>query len=245
MIDPLKTNARLAYAMLAERYDAMAPTKPHNALYERPASLELLGSVDGLTVLDAACGTGIATEQLARSAAKKIHAFDITPEMLALARKRCAGLDIDFREADLAKPLAWLADASVDRILCTLALDHLETLAAVFAEFHRVTRRGGRLVFSMSHPMRDWQDERTRGTKTYFETNLWGMEWAGFGKPRPFMESIRRPLGAIVNPLVEAGWVLDRLVEPLPQAEMKTVDPRHYQQLMEAPGFICIRARKE
>ena len=83
-------------------------------------------------------------------------------EMLALARKRCAGLDVDFREADLAKPLAWLADASVDRILCTLALDHLEYLAAVFAEFHRVTRRGGRLVFSMSHPMRDWQDERAQ-----------------------------------------------------------------------------------
>ena len=40
----------------------------------------------------------------------------------------------------------------------------------------------------MSHPMRDWQDERTRGTKTYFETNLWGMEWTGFGKPRPFIE---------------------------------------------------------
>ena len=106
MSDPHRTNARRAYAMLAERYDAMAPTKPHNALYERPASLELLGSVDGLTVLDAACGTGIVTEMLARSAAK-IHAFDITPEMLALARKRCAGLDVDFREADLAMPLAW------------------------------------------------------------------------------------------------------------------------------------------
>ena len=209
--------------MLAERYDA-TPTKPHNALYERPASLELLGSVDGLTVLDAACGTGIVTEMLARSAAEdsclRHHARDA-----CLARKRCAGLDVDFREADLAMPLTWLADASVDRILCSLALDHLETLAAVFAEFHRVTRPGGWLVFSMSHPMRDWQDERTRGTKTYFETNLWGMGWAGFGKPRPFMESIRRPLGAIVNPLVEAGWLLDRLVEPLPQAEMKTVDP--------------------
>ena len=245
MNNPHRTNARLAYAMLAERYDAMAPTKPHNALYERPASFDLLGSVDGMTVLDAACGSGITTEQLARSGAKKVYAFDITPEMLALARKRCAGLDVDFREADLAKPLTLLAGASVDRILCTLALDHLETLGTVFAEFHRVARPGGRSVFSMSHPMRDWQDERTRGTKTYFETNLWGMEWAGFGQPRPFMESIRRPLGAIVNPLVEAGWLLDRLVEPLPQPDMKTVDPRHYEQLMQAPGLICIRARKE
>ncbi|MER9752760.1 class I SAM-dependent methyltransferase [Mesorhizobium sp. M0166] len=159
--DPVAVSA---YASFAERYDALAPIKPHNALYERPASLELLGDVKGLNILDAGCGSGICSEKLARSGAR-VSAFDITPEMLALARQRCAGLNVDMRLGNLERALDWLADGSFDRILCSLALDYVEKLGPVFAEFHRVSCPGGWLVFSMSHPMRDWQDTRTRGTK--------------------------------------------------------------------------------
>ncbi|WP_210212079.1 class I SAM-dependent methyltransferase [Mesorhizobium sp. M6A.T.Ce.TU.016.01.1.1] len=114
-----------AYVSFAKRYDALAPSKPHNALYERPASFELLGEVTGLDILDAGCGSGICSEKLARSGAR-VSAFDITPEMLALARERCAGLDVDIRLGDLEKPLDWLADGSFDRIICSLALDYVE-----------------------------------------------------------------------------------------------------------------------
>jgi hypothetical protein len=49
-----KPVAANAYASFAKRYDALAPTKPHNALYERPASFELLSEVSGLDILDGA-----------------------------------------------------------------------------------------------------------------------------------------------------------------------------------------------
>ncbi|MER8778290.1 class I SAM-dependent methyltransferase [Mesorhizobium sp. M0220] len=238
--DPVAVSA---YASFAERYDALAPIKPHNALYERPASLELLGDVTGLNILDAGCGSGICSEKLARSGAR-VSAFDITPEMLALARQRCAGLDVDIRLGNLERALDWLADGSFDRILCSLALDYVEKLEPVFAEFHRVSCPGGWLVFSMGHPMRDWQDTRTRGTKTYFETNRWGMHWGGFGEPNPYVESYRRPLGDILNGLADTGWTLDRFVEPLPAPEMEMVDPRHFAELSLAPAFICVRAHK-
>ncbi|MET2827166.1 class I SAM-dependent DNA methyltransferase [Mesorhizobium shangrilense] len=235
--------AKPAYAAFADRYDALAPTKPHNALYERPASLALVGDVAGLDILDAGCGSGICTEKLAR-AGGRIHAFDVTPEMTALARQRCAGLDVAIREGDMSKPLDWIADGSVDGVLCSLALDYVENLQPVFAEFHRVSRPGGWLVFSMGHPMRDWADVRTRGRKTYFETNRWGMYWSGFGEPNPYVESYRRPLGDILNGLAGTGWTLDRFVEPHPVPEMEAVDPRHFAELSLAPAFICVRARK-
>ncbi|TIP27709.1 MAG: class I SAM-dependent methyltransferase [Mesorhizobium sp.] len=141
-----------AYASFAKRYDALAPTQPHNALYERPASFELLGETAGLDILDAGCGSGICSEKLARSGAR-VSVFDITPEMLGLARERCAGLDVDIRLGDLEKPLDCLADGSFDRIICSLALDYVERLTPVWwvpinevdckAEFVRekVTRR--------------------------------------------------------------------------------------------------------
>ncbi|MDF3083236.1 class I SAM-dependent methyltransferase, partial [Burkholderia sola] len=93
-----------------------------------PASMALLGDVAGLTVLDAGCGPGICSAHLAGHGAT-VHAFDVTPEMVALARTRCAGLPVDVREGDLEAPLAWLPDASVDKVLCSLALDYVRDLA--------------------------------------------------------------------------------------------------------------------
>lgn len=235
--------ARPAYASFADRYDALAPSKAHNALYERPASLALVGDVAGLDILDAGCGSGICSEKLAHAGAY-VQAFDVTPEMAALASRRCASLDVDIHVGDMTKPLDWLADHSVDGVLCALALDYVENLKPVFSEFHRVARPGGWLVFSMGHPMRDWADARSRGDKTYFETNRWGMHWGGFGEPSPYVESYRRPLGDILNGLVDTGWRLDRFVEPLPVPEMKIADPRHFAELSLAPAFICVRARK-
>jgi len=234
--------ARRAYSSFAERYSALAPTKPHNGLYERPATMELLGDVAGLRVLDAACGPGINSEIMARQGAT-IHGFDITPEMIELARQRCSGLSGDFRVANLTEPLAWLDDASFDKILCALAFDYVEDLTPVLREFRRVARPGGTLIFSMAHPMADWNHPEIRRESIYYERSRFGMHWTGFGEPRPFVEAYRRPLAEILNGLVEAGWILDRLVEPKPLPEMKEVAERLYEQLSRAPVFICVRAR--
>ena len=235
--------ARRAYASFAERYDALAPTKPHNALCERPATLALLGDVAGLRVLDAGCGSGICSEILARGGAT-VHGVDVTPEMIELAGRRCAGLPVELALGDLTKPLHWLTDRSFDRVLCALALDYIEPLDQVFRELHRVTRPGGVLVFSMSHPMRDWMDGRTHGGRGYHETNRFGMHWSGFGEPRPYVECYRRPLAAILNPLAEAGWLLERIVEPGPQEEMRVIAEKLYLELARSPAFVCMRARR-
>ncbi|MFL9946105.1 class I SAM-dependent methyltransferase [Paraburkholderia agricolaris] len=231
-----------AYSEFAERYAAAVTTKPHNALYERPATMSLVGDVNGLHVLDAGCGPGICSEHLARSGAT-VHAFDVTPQMVELTRHRCAQLPVEVMTGDLAAPLDWLPAESFDKILCSLAFDYLEDLKPVFSEFRRVARRGATLVFSMAHPMRDWMDERTRGEGTYFATSRFGLYWSGFGEPKPYVQAYRRPLSDILNGLTESGWVLDRFVEPQPLAEMQAVSEALHAELSHAPAFICVRAR--
>jgi hypothetical protein len=56
--------------------------------------------------------------------------------------------------------------------------------------------------------------------------------------------SYRRPLSEVINPLIQAGFILDRILEPLPTAEFKEKDPQDYEELMRNPGFMCIRAIK-
>jgi SAM-dependent methyltransferase len=91
-------------------------------------------------VLDAGCGPGICSEHLARHGAT-VHAFDITPEMVALARARCAGLAVEVAQGDLAAPLDWLPERAFDKILCSLAFDYARSRRAA-AEFAR--RAAGR-----------------------------------------------------------------------------------------------------
>jgi len=69
--------------------------------------------------------------------------------MLEVARRTLP--DADLRLGNLtALPLE---DASVDLVVCSLALTHCERLGPPIAELARVVRPGGRLVVSDFHPL--------------------------------------------------------------------------------------------
>ncbi len=233
------------YEQFARRYAEIAATKPHNAYYDRPNTLSLLPDVNGLRVLDAGCGPGFYTEALLEGGAEVV-AFDVTPEFVQITRER-VGDRATVLQADLSQPLHFAADASFDVVLCPLVLDYLEDWGAVFREFRRVLKSGGVLIFSAGHPMGDWQWLKRKQPEvalSYFRTHQFTMTWGGFGEPAPRITSYRRPLAAMLNPLLESGLLLDHVLEPLPTSDYQQHDPEGYETLMREPGFICIRARK-
>jgi SAM-dependent methyltransferase len=228
-----------AYEALAEAYAAVVDTKPHNAYYERPATLSLLPSVKNKRVLDAGCGPGVYSEWLIKHGADVV-AIDASPKMVELAKQRL-GVAVDIRQADLSKPLTFLESASFDIVLSPLVLEYIEDLRSTLAEFYRVLRPSGCLIFSINHPFFDYLYFKSNN---YFATELVGSEWRGFAPLRVHMPSFRRSLEATLNPLIEAGFHLERILEPKPTEEFKQADPKHYEELSRQPCFLCIRARK-
>jgi SAM-dependent methyltransferase len=226
-----------AYETLAEAYAAAVETKPHNAYCERPATLSLLPDVENKRVLDAGCGPGIYSEWLIEHGAEVV-AFDASPKMVELAKRRLGG-SAEVRRADLGKPLDFLGDASFDVVLSPLVLEYVEDWRGAFAECYRILRPGGHLIFSVTHPFSDYLYFKSNN---YHETELVGCEWRGFESVKVQMPSIRRPLGAMLNPLLEAGFHLERIVEPKPTEEFKEADPKHYEELSRLPCFLCVRA---
>jgi len=228
-----------AYEELAEAYAAVIDTKPHNAYYERPATLSLMPDVSGKRVLDAGCGPGVYCEWLVKHGADVI-AIDASPKMVELANQRL-GATADIRQADLSKPLDFLDSSSFDIVLCPLVLEYIEDWHTTFAEFYRVLRPAGCLVFSVTHPFSDYVYFKSNN---YFETELVGSEWKGFGPSRVHMPSFRRSLEATLSPPIDAGFIIERILEPKPTNEFKDADPRHYKELSEQPCFLCVRVRK-
>ena len=234
--DPIALDA---YERLAEAYAARVDTKAHNALYERPATLSLLPPVEGKRVLDAGCGPGVYAEWLVRHGAEVV-AFDVSPKMVQLAKARLQG-KAQVHVASFSGPLDFAEPESFDPVLSPLALDYARDWEAVFREFFRLLRRPGYFVFSVAHPFDEFYKHHSTGN--YFNIERVEYEYSGFGTPVR-VPSYRRPLSAMLDPLLETGFILEHLLEPTPLEEFKDLDPLDYAKLMRQPGFLCLRARK-
>jgi len=95
----------------------------------------------GETCLDLAAGTGVSTEELARSGATVIGA-DISLGMLAVGRRVRPSVTLVAADA-LALPFA---DGAFDAVTIAFGLRNIADPGAALREMARVTKPGGRLV---------------------------------------------------------------------------------------------------
>ncbi len=102
---------------------------------------------EGMTVLDLACGSGALTALIARrvGACGRAVGVDLNAAELALARARCRDCGNVAFLHESAERLS-LPDASVDAVLCHLALMLFEPVGPVLAEIGRILRPGGMLA---------------------------------------------------------------------------------------------------
>jgi len=219
----------------AAAYAAENEGNAWNALYERPASLALLGDVTGQHVLDLGCGTGAhARELLDRGAT--VEGLDRSRAMLAYARRRL-GADVPLHQADLSAPLP-LPDDRFDAVLASLVLHYVEDQVRPLREVHRVLVPGGRLVLSTHHPA---LDHVLSGGDDYFATALWDDTWTVGGEPVT-MRFWRRPLHAITDALATAGFAIERIAEPQPLEEARERFPDEHRLLSTLPRFLFVAA---
>ncbi len=233
-----KKNIIKAYETLAESYSERIEYKPHNAFYDRPNTLRLLGEVKGKHILDAACGPGKYAEILMQKSAT-VEGFDISPKMVELAHKRNKE-NGHFFVHDLSQPFSMFEPKQFDLVLCALAMHYVEDWNPVIKEFHRVIKDGGKVVISIEHPFFEYNYFKS---KEYFTVEPVKCTWHGFGVPVE-VNSYRRSLMETIRPFTENGFLIEELLEPLPVAEFKERDPKHFKELHEFPAFMMMRAKK-
>jgi ubiquinone/menaquinone biosynthesis C-methylase UbiE len=224
------------YDAMAGEYAAANATGTYNSLYERPATVALLGEVTALRALEVGCGSGVQTAWLVDHGAT-VTATDVSPAMLGLARG-LVGDRASLVVADLAKPLPF-EDASFDVIVASLVLHYLRDWAAPLRELRRVLSHEGAVVFSVHHPAMDWQ---LHSPDDYFVLKQVTETWRMGG--RDFEVTFwRRPLTAMCEAVSGAGFLIERLVEPVSSPEMAAHDPVAYEEVRTKPRFLFFRLR--
>ena len=109
----------------------------------------------GQRALDVGAGTGDLALGLLRASdpSSTVLAVDLSPVMLALARRRLAALAGRYRAAVANAESLPLPDGCVDRVVSAFTLRNVGDLPRALREMRRVLRPGGRLVLlELSHP---------------------------------------------------------------------------------------------
>jgi ubiquinone/menaquinone biosynthesis C-methylase UbiE len=114
--------------------------------------LGMYGVSSGMTLLDAGCGTGLFTVEMARMLGDRgqVHAIDVQPSMIERARARAAGAGVAHMVQlhhggvyDLP-----FADDTVDLAVLISTLGEVPDKPAALSELRRVLKPGARLGIS-------------------------------------------------------------------------------------------------
>lgn len=180
-------DAAHGYALWSDSYDA--PGNPMTAI-EHPSMVQRMQQHfdPGAAALDAGCGTGRLTAEMVSIGYETIG-VDVTAEMLAVAEQLVP--DADFRGGSFER--LPVDDDSIDLIVSGLAVCHAEDLDAVFAEFARVLRSGGRVVMSNPHP---------------FTAGSGGQAFFAHAGGMPFVRNHPHQVGGYVRALLANGFRL-------------------------------------
>jgi ubiquinone/menaquinone biosynthesis C-methylase UbiE len=216
-------------------------------LVSDPVLRELLGDVAGKRVLDAGCGTGYLSRQLADRGAV-VTGVDFSDAMIEIARADHP--ELDFRRESVAT-LASVDDASFDAVVANYVLMDVADLDGAVAAFHRVLRPGGMAVVVFSHPCfpQSRRTDRHDGGLTYDwdfayfeERRVVDPPWGHFEREFPWYH---RPLSRYWAAFNDAGFRVDAFREPrLDPGRHADVDPEMARKLAVRPYSVAFRLRK-
>ena len=103
------------------------------------------------SVLDVACGSGGPALELARATGATVVGVDVNGRAIetanGLAHREGLVDRVRFEAADAARPLPY-EDGSFDAVVCIDAINHLPDRRAVLADWQRLLRPGGSLLFT-------------------------------------------------------------------------------------------------
>ena len=222
---------------------------PNNAnlLEEKPALFSLSPELTGKTVLDLGCGYGENCAEIKRLGAVRVTGIDISEKMLAVARAETS--DIEYLRADMND----LPDISerYDVAFSSLAVHYVVNFSRLCAQVSGLLRDGGYLIFSQEHPLTTAPLKGVSWTKNeagqrihynlsdYARSGRREMTWIVDG-----VIKYHRTFSEIFNALTSNGFVVEKVLEPIPDEEAIKRLP-NFESELHKPNFLLIRARKE
>jgi SAM-dependent methyltransferase len=213
---------------------------------EWPALRDLVGDVRGLRVLDLGCGFGWFCRWAREQGAARVLGLDVSEKMLERARATTTDSAVTYRRADLET--LELSPAAFDVIYSSLALHYLERLDRLIGEIQRALGSGGRLVFSVEHPIytapeqpgwsTDAAGRQTWPVDHYLEEGPRSTDWLTKGVIKH-----HRTIGTYLGLLLQHGFTITHVEEWGPNKAQIAAKPSLAIE-RERPAFLLVAASR-
>jgi 2-polyprenyl-3-methyl-5-hydroxy-6-metoxy-1,4-benzoquinol methylase len=208
-----------------------------------PAILALLGSVEGLRILDAGCGEGYLSRLLARRGAEMTGVEPATSwYRRALAREQQERLGITYLQGDLTAPTTMAelqAHGPFDAVVANMVLMGIPDDRAALMTCVAALATGGSLICSLTHPCFEeagetWGAQGYVAVRDYLHAHTVPQTWAPL---------FHRTLSHYLNLIIDAGCALRRVVEPQLDAAWAHLGPAHARNAY-VPSYLILLAVK-
>jgi 2-polyprenyl-3-methyl-5-hydroxy-6-metoxy-1,4-benzoquinol methylase/GNAT superfamily N-acetyltransferase len=220
-----------------------------------PTLLEACGDVRGLEALDLGCGQGYFARGLARRGAR-VTALDVAEKQVENARRHdaAAPLGIEYLVLDAALIAGRFAAGSFDIVTGCMSLHDMPDPGAVLRAAFGVLRPGGRMVYSIPHPLTEppcgeWE-RAPDGTKLalkvkdYFEPTALVCRWNMARLKYHWTTPCRHyTLGQVSAMVVQAGFVIRQLTEPRPTSDQVARRPE-LDDCFRLPYYLVVDLAK-
>jgi SAM-dependent methyltransferase len=229
-----------------DRYQTMRRRRAGlNEDLEQPALDRLLPDPAGADVLDIGCGDGTLARRLAARGARQVLGIDPSARMLEQAARHPSP-PVRYRRAG-AETLV-LPPGCLDLVVSSLALHYVADYGGLIGRIAGWLRPGGRLVYSVEHPVCTARDPMTGwvpadgGTvwpiDDYARETIRTQRWLGAEVTKH-----HRRLSTLVGGLIEAGLRLTGIDEPYPDDDTVARRP-DLAEHRRRPPLLILSARK-
>ena len=221
-----------------------------NDLVEIPNFRKLIPNVKEKKILDLGCGYGENDKYCRDLGAKEILGIEISEHMIKIAEKNNADENIKYKVMameDISK-----IKEKFDIVISSLAFHYVKDYEKLIKDIYNLLNDNGILIFSIDHPLRIASKFEPWMKKNYTEINgKWFLlvsdynregirekEWNGV-----MVKKYHRNFSSLINGLVNSGFKIDKILEPIPDEESIKIIPKYINQY-DRPYFLFIRAKK-
>jgi len=199
-------------------------------------------------IVDYGAGTGLQTRLLS-GYVKKIVAYEPTKQMRDVFCELTNSNQ--YPNVSLTNDLEFIdALRDVDTLICSRAFEHIENIDEVLQRFARILKPMGVLILSLSHPVKfsgDWI-KNNGGDYDFYRIDNYFNEGLTLRKRDDHsgnqqMEGIstyHRTVSTYLNAVINAGFRIIRVDEPVPNICEKERLPKLYQRLSKIPNCLVI-----
>jgi 2-polyprenyl-3-methyl-5-hydroxy-6-metoxy-1,4-benzoquinol methylase len=240
--------------------DYMGEGNDFQRLLVGPATEKLLELQGGELILDIACGNGNFSRRLAQLGAQVV-AFDFSPTFIERARANSSEYidQIEYHVIDAThkEQLLTLGQARFDAAVCNMALMDMPEIVPLIDALPKMLKPAGCFIFSVMHPCFNSIGANKVIEEIYrngdlvscpaikistYITPATSKGLGVIGQPLP-QNYFHRPLSVLFEPCFQAGFVLDRLEEPVFNSPEQGSHLFSWLNFKEIPPVLTVRFR--